>query len=733
MAAASDRPALLPCTPENIPEQLRKLRRWAPWSAPWSEEKQKYDKVPRRANNPTCGLSNHSPAGWVTFDEAMAVYKARPDIIAGVGFLMTDVRGVVGVDLDHCVVNGEIAPWAAEIAAQLDSYTEFSPSGTGLHVMLSADLAEDWMAKLPGAEKVNGKEPGLDVYGGGKRFLTFTGAAVPGAPAVLRAPRAGLLDGLKTKYHTGRRKAELRALAVPNVAGLPIPDIEDLDLQLRAYDFLTIGPDGDEDRSNKLIAVGVGLAKAGLTPELALAVMVNNEHTMETALSKRRYDYDKAVEYLWVHHCRRGAAILAEDAVLTYQDLVGDDSAPSAEVLAAMAPRPKVEEDDDLGDLLGGAPAVGQRQPQAEIDSPDFFDVLDDELEAPPASRDLSAVGIKKRFAFESVGQFLRRPPAQWIIKGLLPRASLAVLYGASGSGKTFFALDVAGCVARGAAWRGVPVAQGTVAYVVAEGASGFRDRAQAYCRQHDVEPDSFPVRILADAPNMMNNNDVTDVIAALTDLGPLAVVFLDTYARVMGNGNENEAQDVNRVVRNCDLIHKATGAIVVLVHHTGKDDSAGARGSSALRAATDVEIAISRPRQGPRLATITKMKDGEDDAAFKFQLDTLVIGLDEDGEDITSCVVAHLSDSTPTPTEPSKKVSAVRARLLDQMATYVGGEVTKEDFILDVRAITPLPASGVESHNWRALITKPLSKLIDEGAIIEIQGALSLPKTACE
>lgn len=730
MAAASDRPVLLPCIPENIPEQLRKLRRWAPWSAPWSEEKQKYDKVPRRANNPTCGLSNHSPAGWVTFDEAMAVYKARPDIIAGVGFLMTDVRGVVGVDLDHCVINGEIAPWAAEIAAQLDSYTEFSPSGTGLHVMLAADLAEDWMAKLPGAEKVNGKDPGLDVYGGGKRFLTFTGAKVPGAPAVLREPRAGLLDSLKTKYHNGRRKAELRALAVPNVAGLPTPAIEDLDLQLRAYDFLTLGPDGDEDRSSKLIAVGVALAKAGLTPEMALAVMVNNEHTMETALSKRRYDYDKAVEYLWVHHCRRGAAILAEDAVLTYQDLVGDDSTPSPDVLASMkVPPPEVEQYDDIADLLGGPPATAESADPRE----DEFDALDDEPEAPPASRDLSPVGVKKRFAFESVGQFLRRPPAQWIIKGLLPRASLAVLYGASGSGKTFFALDIAGCVARGAAWRGVPVAQGTVAYVVAEGASGFRDRAHAYCRQHDIEPDSFPVRILADAPNMMNNTDVTDIIAALKDLGPLAVVFLDTYARVMGNGNENEAQDVNRVVRNCDLIHKATGAIVVLVHHTGKDDSAGARGSSALRAATDVEIAISRPRQGPRLATITKMKDGEDDASFKFQLDTLVIGMDEGGEDITSCVVAHLSDSTPTPVEPGKRVSAVRARLLDQMATYVGGEVAKEDFILDVRAITPLPASGVESHNWRALITKPLAKLIDDGAIVEINGVLSLPKTASD
>ncbi|MCX7283916.1 MAG: AAA family ATPase [Novosphingobium sp.] len=710
MAAASDRPTLVPCTPENIPEQLRKLRRWAPWAAPWSDERQKYDKVPRRASNPACGLSNLSAAGWVSFDEAMAVYKERPDIIAGVGFLMTGVKGIVGIDLDHCVVNGEIAPWAHEIAAQLDSYTEISPSGTGLHVWVLGDLPEDWAAKLPGAEKVNGKEPGLDVYGGGKRFLTLTGERVPGTRATLRPVREGFLDSLKAKYHNGRRKAELLALAVPNVAGMEVPHLDDLDLPTRAYAYMTEGPNEGEDRSHRLISVGVALAKAGLSPEMALAVMVDNEHTMETALSKRNYDYDKAVEYLWTQHCRRGAAIVEEDAVLTYEHLVGDSGLPVA---------PPAKAEPTLEELLGGEPA------EVAIDSPDFFEALDDEPEAPPASRDLAPVGLKKRFAFESVGQFLRRPPAQWIIKGLLPRASLAVLYGASGSGKTFFALDIAGCVARGAEWRGVPVAQGTVAYVVAEGASGFRDRAHAYCRQHKIDPDSFPVRILADAPNMMNNTDVTDIIAALKDLGPLAVVFLDTYARVMGNGNENEAQDVNRVVRNCDLIHKATGAIVVLVHHTGKDTTSGARGSSALRAAADAEIEVSRAKAF-RTATITKMKDGQDEAEFKFQLASIAIGVDEEGEETTSCVVEHMAD---TPKE-NKVGGLPEITGKAQLAVYklFGehfsiAETTREAFLELARNHLE---SG-RSPNWRKNINQPLDALIRTGHIIEAGEYLKL------
>ena len=71
----------------------------------------------------------------------------------------------------------------------------------------------------------------------------------------------------------------------------------------------------------------------------------------------------------------------------------------------------------------------------------------------------------------------------------MLPRAGLAVIYGASSSGKTFFTLDLAAAVARGVDWRGARVKKGRVLYVVAEGAGGFRNRLQAYCDFHGVDP----------------------------------------------------------------------------------------------------------------------------------------------------------------------------------------------------------------------------------------------------
>ena len=642
--AAVLKPALLPCIPENIPKQLREAERWAPWAAPWDEKRQKYGKVPHRADSVQHGLSNGSLRGWVSFERALAAYHNHPDLFAGIGYLMTGAHGVVGVDLDHCVVDGVVAPWAAEIIAKLDSYTEFSPSGTGLHVLGLGELDKDWAEKIGGPAVgafTPGKEPGLDVYGGGARFLTMTGAHYPGSPRDLR-PAQAALHALAARYRKSRDVAALHVLPLPDVYGLELPHLADLDLPPGVVNFLYEGPEPGVDRSRMLIRTGAALAAAGVAPEVAFALMVENDHTMEIALSKRGYDDTKAREYLWTHHCRRGAAIIDADRQLTLD---------AFEPLEA----PGEAAADDLEDLIGVLPAAVAPPSQVSDVYADFedLDVAEGAQVAPTdgqvRSRDLAPQGKKARFQFEKLDQFVTRPPARWIVKGLLPEASLAVLFGASGSGKTFFTFDLAVCVAAGRPWRGRPVAQGGVAYVVAEGQGGFRDRVAAYRQQHDVDLAGLPFYVLTEPPNMMASPDVKDLGNALRALGPLKMIVMDTYARVMGGGNENEAQDVNKVVANCDLLHRLTGAIVVLVHHSGKDASKGARGSVALRGAADVEIEVVRTAQY-RAATVTKMKDGTDGQEYQFKLTDVAIGQDEDGEPITSCVVEHRENAAPRP-----------------------------------------------------------------------------------
>jgi len=243
------------------------------------------------------------------------------------------------------------------------------------------------------------------------------------------------------------------------------------------------------------------------------------------------------------------------------------------------------------------------------------------------------------RFGVIPAATFALRPAPRWIIKGVLPQAELAVLFGESGSGKSFLALDLSIAIARGTPWRGHKARQGRVVYIAAEGAGGFRNRLLAYTRGSGIPLEDIPIGVIANAPNLLERTDAIDVAKAIVASGGADVVIVDTFAQATPGANENAGEDVGRALAHCKGIHRATGALVVLVHHAGKDLSKGARGWSGLRAAADAEIEVSRDEEY-RCARISKQKDGEDGDEFGFRLAPVTIGVDEDGEDITSCIV---------------------------------------------------------------------------------------------
>ncbi len=248
--------------------------------------------------------------------------------------------------------------------------------------------------------------------------------------------------------------------------------------------------------------------------------------------------------------------------------------------------------------------------------------------------------GTPSRFALQSVADFIDAPPLDWLIKGVLPRAEMGVVFGASGSGKTFFVLDLVAAIARGVAWRGKRVKQGSVVYVAAEGAHGFRSRLKAYLQHHALAPDALDINVISDAPALMSADDTRDVLRSIGDLAP-SVIVIDTLARTLTGGDENNGKDVSMLLNNCSAIHKRTGALILLVHHSGKDASKGARGWSGIRAAMDVQIEVQNT-PGGRVALMDKLKDGAEGAEYGFKLDRVVLGQDADGDDVTSCVVSE-------------------------------------------------------------------------------------------
>ena len=262
------------------------------------------------------------------------------------------------------------------------------------------------------------------------------------------------------------------------------------------------------------------------------------------------------------------------------------------------------------------------------------------------------------RFAIVPAHEFATGANPTWVIKDVLPQAELVVMYGASGSGKSFLALDMAAAIARGVEWRGKRARQGRVAYIAAEGGGGFRKRLKAYGQHNEIDLASLELGVIHAAPNMMEAKDAADVVKAIKAWGGADIVIVDTFAQVMPGANENAGEDVGKALTHCKRIHELTGAMIILIHHAGKDASKGARGWSGLRAAADAELEVVREATG-RALRLTKSKDGEDGMAWGFDLEIITVGVDEDLDPITSCVVIEAQMPVPG-AGPARKLGPV-------------------------------------------------------------------------
>ncbi len=243
---------------------------------------------------------------------------------------------------------------------------------------------------------------------------------------------------------------------------------------------------------------------------------------------------------------------------------------------------------------------------------------------------------------FEDIAPVTTSP---YVVKGLLDRGAMAVLYGDSNSGKTFLALDLAFHVACRSEWRGRRVNGGAVLYLAAEGGNGIANRLVALKKETGVQ--NAPIALRRAGIDLLDASaDTRPIIDMVADIREereaVALIVIDTLSRALAGGDENASTDMTAFVRNVDRIREETGATVLVVHHSGKDAAKGARGHSSLRAATDTEIEVAVDEEGNRRATAKKQRDHEGGAVFPFTLKPVTIGTDQDGDPVTTCVVEH-------------------------------------------------------------------------------------------
>jgi len=270
----------------------------------------------------------------------------------------------------------------------------------------------------------------------------------------------------------------------------------------------------------------------------------------------------------------------------------------------------------------------------------DGFADLSGEPAASPAHR--------PRFYVHSAADLYAMPLPSYWIKHVLPKVGLCVIYGEPASGKSFFVLDLVMAVARGVPWRDQRVHQGRVVYIAAEGQASFNKRVRAYANQHDVDVARLPIGFITDAPNLQDQPVVQELWQQVKVFGRPAIIVIDTLAQVMPGGDENSSEAMGKIISACQEMHKRSGALVILIHHSGKDVSRGARGWSGLKGAVDVEIEITREEE-VRTARMSKMKDDIDNSRYAFTLPTIAVGIDEDEEVSLSCYCEPEEIAAPT------------------------------------------------------------------------------------
>jgi hypothetical protein len=242
-----------------------------------------------------------------------------------------------------------------------------------------------------------------------------------------------------------------------------------------------------------------------------------------------------------------------------------------------------------------------------------------------------------KLVPFDKIRLATSRP---YLVKGLLPREGLVVVWGPPKCGKSFSMFDMSMHVALGWPYRGRRVTHGTVVYVACEGERGLGARVEAFRRARLAEDHaSVSFHLLSTRLDLAGQFGelLDDIKAQLGRERPVAIV-IDTLNRSL-RGSESSDEDMGAYIKATDAIREAFGCAVVLIHHCGIDDKRP-RGHTSLTGAADAQLAVRRDESGLITTTVEWLKDGLEGETTTGRLEVVEVGADEDGEPITSCVI---------------------------------------------------------------------------------------------
>jgi hypothetical protein len=334
-------------------------------------------------------------------------------------------------------------------------------------------------------------------------------------------------------------------------------------------------------------------------------------------------------------------------------------------------------------------------------------------------------------------GAAVAAPSPKWLVRDLIHRKGVSLMFGESGCGKSALTMAIGLGLSGGADVLGdlriAPSAQGAgVLYFALEGS--LKTRTAPYVVEGLVQPDE--VKMALDQRLSLTADSESSELKLLRGWlarlsGELGLLIVDTLAR-SADIDENSAE-LGRIAEYMHQIAEDFDIGVLLVHHSGKDASKGARGHSSLRAAVDTEIRVEVERDAEdkvvrRWFTVSKQREAEQGLSREFELRVSEIGHDDDGEPVTGIWAAILSGSASTksrgPKAPTGKVQGVVYRVLQQLLTKavsgdrraqiagVGWSVPVDDLVTAAVAALPENRDARGRDRRRELVGRALTAM---------------------
>lgn len=283
----------------------------------------------------------------------------------------------------------------------------------------------------------------------------------------------------------------------------------------------------------------------------------------------------------------------------------------------------------------------------------------------------------------------------EWLLPGYVPAHGIGMLYGASGSYKSFVALDWALCLANGIAGQwGAPPVKNDVLFLAGEGPNATaKKRWPAWNEWQGVEFRNDNRFIILDfVPSFNDIQEWENIKADLAELKARpALIVIDTATRLNTGLDENSANDMTKITNFMEQLAHYYECSVMVIHHTGKDESKGARGSSALFANMDFAISTKKVQDGTML-TVRKQKDADVSDENRY-LKVVEVG--------QSIVLAH-SDEKPNGSRSEEKKPRYDWASREELTALLnqnGGEMSHSVLVQEIMRIHGLDRALVQKQ----------------------------------